>query len=112
MTGSHRGNDNDDWQSVEQVCPAPLPKASTLRILVFREGTKITAGKYISRFPANQHAVVVTSADWKSSRVSRSCTNKNFAYGPGVRVNTYTPEDGQALTVRMQGCTRRVCGLF
>ena len=40
MTGSHHGNDNDDWQSVEKVCPEPLPRASTLRILVFREGSK------------------------------------------------------------------------
>ena len=28
MTGSHHENDNDDWQSAEKVCPAPLPRAS------------------------------------------------------------------------------------
>ena len=40
MTGSHHGNNNDDWQSAEKVFPAPLPRASTLRILLFREGSK------------------------------------------------------------------------
>ena len=40
MTGSHHGNDTDDWQLAEKVCPAPLPRASTQRILVFREGSK------------------------------------------------------------------------
>ena len=40
MTGSHHRNDNDDWQSAAKVCPAPLPRSSTLRILVFREGSK------------------------------------------------------------------------
>ena len=40
MTGSHHGNNSDDWQSAEKFCPAPLPRASTLRILVFREGSK------------------------------------------------------------------------
>ena len=94
-------NDSDDWQLAEKVCPAPLPRASTMRILVFtfspftsftsftfsphsphspfRWRLQIAAGKYLSRFPANQHIVVVTNADWKSSRAPRSCTNKTFA---------------------------------
>ena len=33
MTENHHGNDNDDWQSAQKVCPAPLPRASTMRIL-------------------------------------------------------------------------------
>ena len=45
----------------------------------FQRRLKIAAGKYLSRFPATQHALVVSSADWKSSRAPRSCTNKNFA---------------------------------
>ena len=60
MTGRHYGNDNDDWQSAEKVCPAPRQRAFTLRFLVFREGSKIAAGKYLRRFPAIQHAVAVT----------------------------------------------------
>ena len=40
MTGSHHENDNDDWQSAEKFCPASLLRASTLRILVFGEGSK------------------------------------------------------------------------
>ena len=62
MTGSHHGNDNDDWQSAEKVCQAPLPRASTLRILVSGKAQN-SSGEYLSRFPGNQHAVVVTSAD-------------------------------------------------
>ena len=33
----------------------------------FSRRLKIAAREYLSRFSANQHAVVVTSADWKSS---------------------------------------------
>ena len=80
ITGSHHGNNNDDWQSAEKVSPAPFPRASTLRILVSAKAQN-SSGEIPYRFPANQHAVVVTSAEWKSSRAPRSCTNTNFAAG-------------------------------
>ena len=79
MTVSHHGNDNDDWQSAEKVCPAPLnSKNFHTAHPSFLRRLKIAAGKYLCRFPANQHAVVVTSADWKSSWAPHSCTNKHF----------------------------------
>ena len=40
MTWSHHANYYDHWQSAEKVCPVPFPRASTLHILVFREGSK------------------------------------------------------------------------
>ena len=48
-TERHHGNNSDDWksswkrddwQSAEKVCPAPLPRASALRTVLFGEGPK------------------------------------------------------------------------
>ena len=77
-------NDNDDWQSAEQVCPSATSKSFHTAHPSFRRRLKIAAGKYYylcNTITANQHAVVVISADWMSSQAPRSCslTNKNFA---------------------------------
>ena len=94
MTGSHHGNDKMTGSQQRKFVQRHSHCSRSFHTAhpSFPRRLKIATGKYLRRFSANQHAVVVTSADWKSSRAARSCTNKNSALPGTVHVGrkTYT----------------------